>query len=134
MNEPPNENTNEVSQQRQTPIDEVIAEERLIFVTDTKQTFALLQIGRPYIDGDGVARCPIAAWGIDDRYPDIAGETTFQALCLGVRFLERMIRDYVTRTDAAIELPAEDASDHQGEDESHPISRDSILAAIFGSL
>lgn len=134
MNEPPNENTNGVSQHRQTPIDEVIAEERLIFVTEAAQTFVLLQVGRPYVDGDGVARCPIAAWGIDDRYPDIAGETTFQALCLGVRFLERMIRDYVTRTNSEIELPAEEASNHPEEDELHPISRDSILAAIFGSL
>ena len=55
-----------------------------------------VSLGQPY-QAERCWRCPVGLTGIDDHLPDIAGENSFQALCLGVRLLGMRLADFVTK-------------------------------------
>ena len=97
----------------ETPIDDVLGEERLTLHAGSAAYPILLQVGRPFLDEHGVGVCPVASWGLNDR-ADIMGETAFQALCLGIRFLETTLRAEVDRLDARVELDGEGEQDDDG--------------------
>ncbi|WP_395386806.1 DUF6968 family protein [Paucibacter sp. JuS9] len=42
------------------------------------------RVGTPYLAGDGGWVCPAELEGLDGRYPDVAGETSMQALSLAI--------------------------------------------------
>jgi hypothetical protein len=42
-------------------------------------------------------RCPVSLVGIDDHLPDIAGDDSLQALCLGMRLLGLRLADFVAK-------------------------------------
>jgi hypothetical protein len=53
-------------------------------------------VGQPY-EADRCWRCPVSLIGIDDHLPDIGGEDSLQALCLGVRLLGLRLADFVEK-------------------------------------
>jgi hypothetical protein len=70
---------------RESPIEDPIATWRLTGLDASgKRRQFVLEIGRPYTAAEDAA-CPVALWGLDGRYPDMAGIDTFQALCLAMR-------------------------------------------------
>lgn len=120
MNE---EQRRKLQEHNQTPIDDVIAEERLIAIWGNERREVILQIGRPYVEDDGVASCPVAAWGINGRYRDVHGESTLQALYLASNMLAHIIIDLMKHGN--VKFYYEDCED-EGE-----MYEDGILA-IFG--
>ncbi|UTY59971.1 hypothetical protein [Massilia sp. erpn] len=77
-----------------------------------------IQIGRPY-PADGAWACALV---VDERYPDIYGDTSLQALCLAVSLASRRLREMLKA----------------GEILSHPDSPEvrldaEALDALFGS-
>ena len=55
-----------------------------------------VSVGQPY-QAEGCWRCHVSLVGIDDHLPEIGGEDSFQALCLGVRLLGLRLADFVTQ-------------------------------------
>ena len=53
-------------------------------------------LGQPY-QAERCWRCRVSLTGIDDHLPDIGGEDSFQALCLGVRLLGSRLADFVAK-------------------------------------
>ena len=107
------EQFDDYKRQHETPIDDVIGEERITLHAGSAAYPILLQIGRPFLDEHGVGVCPVASWGLNDR-ADIMGHTPFQALCLGIRFLETTLRAEVDRLDARVELDGEGKREDDG--------------------
>lgn len=53
-------------------------------------------LGQPY-QAEQHWRCPVSLIGIDERLPDIAGEDSLQALCLGLRLLGMRLADFLAK-------------------------------------
>jgi hypothetical protein len=51
-----------------------------------------VQIGRPRYDERGSWACPIQLVGLHDKINEIHGKDSMQALCLGIRFVQSMLR------------------------------------------
>jgi hypothetical protein len=47
-------------------------------------------IGLPY-EQDGNWACPVALVGVDERYPDIIGESSMQAIHLAIRLIRQRL-------------------------------------------
>ena len=94
-----------IRKHRITPIDDVIAEERLIAVINGERTELTIQIGRPIVDPPGDPRCPVAIWGLDDRLPDIYGVSTMQALTLAISLAERRLADTAQTDEVTFYFP-----------------------------
>ncbi|HEV7606570.1 MAG TPA: hypothetical protein VGO61_04500 [Steroidobacteraceae bacterium] len=62
----------------------VVAERKLVYsAKDSPERRALIvRIGMPYLDKDGVAKCPVAWEGLFEDFADIAGIDTLHALQL----------------------------------------------------
>lgn len=113
-----------IREHRHAPIEDVIAEQKLIAIVGDDRQEVVLQVGRPYVDSDGVARCPVASWGLDNRHPDIGGVETLQALNLACGLLERRLLDeiYSGRTKFILPECVED----------DPISAQFVTMSLFG--
>jgi hypothetical protein len=58
---------------------------------DGSQVKLTARVGVPYkADGDHY-RCPVELVGLDGRYPDVAGESSMQALCLATQLITRRL-------------------------------------------
>ena len=55
-----------------------------------------VSVGQPY-QAERCWRCHVSLTGIDDHLPDIGGEDSFQALCLGLRLLGLRLADFVAK-------------------------------------
>ena len=80
-------------------MDDPIANLEVICVRSSGERFpVLIEIGRPYMVRDGkgsdCARCPVAMRGLHDKLSDIAGEDTFQALTLALKFTRLMLEQF----------------------------------------
>ncbi len=53
-------------------------------------------VGQPY-QAEHHWRCPVSLIGIDEHLPDIAGEDSLQALCLGLRLLGMRLADFLAK-------------------------------------
>lgn len=58
----------------------------------TGGTDVLIQacVGIPYENG-GAWACPVALVGVDERYPDIVGDSSFQSLTLAIRLIRQRL-------------------------------------------
>lgn len=73
-----------------------IAEEQVVFVQPNgNRTEGRIAVGRPF-QGPENASCPIALDGLESCRP-IHGETTLQAMLLGIRFLGMRLHDFLSR-------------------------------------
>ena len=60
---------------------------------DGSEVSVTARVGIPYESGDGEYRCPVEIEGFDGRYPDIAGASSLQALCLAIQLLANRLND-----------------------------------------
>ena len=65
----------------------IACEELLWIQADGNVTKLVAKVGTPYKVDDHLFRCPVELTGLDERYPDIAGESSMQALCLATSLL-----------------------------------------------
>jgi hypothetical protein len=77
----------------------VIAERKLLFSTkgssDRKEL--VIRIGAPYVDKDGMARCPVEWNGLFEEFADMCGMDSVQALQLATNvdsMLEKLRNKY----------------------------------------
>lgn len=68
-----------------------IASEDILWI-QANGTEVLIQawVGIPYMSKN-VWACPAALIGLDDRYPDIAGQSSFQSLNLAIRLIRQRL-------------------------------------------
>ena len=64
----------------------IASDELLWLKSDGTAVRLVARLGTPY-SVDGHYRCPVELEGLDARYPDIAGESSLQALCLATGLL-----------------------------------------------
>jgi hypothetical protein len=68
-----------------------IATEEILWVrADGTEVLIQACVGIPYKSTNAWA-CPAALVGVDDRYPDIVGESSFQALNLAMRLIRQRL-------------------------------------------
>ena len=69
----------------------IACEELLWYKADGAEIKLTARVGVPYrIDGDHY-RCPVELVGLDGRYPDVAGDSSMQAICLATNLLARRL-------------------------------------------
>lgn len=106
----------------QTSEPRFIASNELIWLKpDGSEVTVIVRVGMPYQPDGHEYRCPVEIVGFDGRYPDIAGESSLQALCLAIQLL-------ATRLE---ELQKEGGSLVYPDDRSAEWDRDS-LNGLFG--
>ena len=110
----------------QSPIDDIIAEQKLVAFVGSERREVTLQIGRPYTDGEGVSRCPVALWGLDGRLADFVGGSTFNAMNMACGVLERRLLDHIASGGVKFYLPG---SEDDGE-----LSPKFITMTLFGRV
>jgi hypothetical protein len=79
-------------------VDEVIAETELIGESKDRGRFSIrVQIGRPYLRArePDMWACPVSLEPLHERLVDIAGEDSFQALCLASRLAVSLLDGFV---------------------------------------
>ena len=65
-----------------------VASEELVWLkADGSEVRLIARVGIPYKVDDHLFRCPVELVGLDKRYPDIAGGSSMQALCLATSLL-----------------------------------------------
>jgi hypothetical protein len=64
---------------------------QLIFPDGTRRAVDI-EIGCPYVDEEGVARCPVGMKGLYPRLPDVAGTSTLHALLLAFRLVHNLLK------------------------------------------
>jgi hypothetical protein len=104
-----------------TSIADPVASAQFIWVrADGSEATIEAKVGRPYPVAATEWACPCAIEGLDGAYPDIRGEGSLQALCLGLGLI-RMRLGHVL----------EDGGKLLDPDGRSPVSQDS-LAVTFG--
>ena len=70
-----------------TDVPSFIASDELLWLkADGTAVRLVARVGTPYRVDDHY-RCPVELEGLDARYPDVAGESSMQALCLATSLL-----------------------------------------------
>lgn len=88
-----------------------IAEQRVVLVhPDGRRVPGRIAVGQPYVADGGESRCPVEIDGFDWGNVPIAGESTLQALLLGVQFLGTTLHDFISRGGRVLD-PEDDDSD-----------------------
>ena len=77
--------------------EEIGAGEYLLRAADGSERPVRVRVGRPYLDGAGVWACPAELSGFEQRYPDMRGEDSLQALVLALSLLWRRLQDFVEK-------------------------------------
>jgi hypothetical protein len=71
-----------------TPEPQFIATEEITWLKrDGSEVQIVARVGVPYAMNGGGWRCPAELEGADSRYPDIAGESSMQAINLAMRLI-----------------------------------------------
>jgi uncharacterized protein DUF6968 len=79
-------------------VDDVIAATELIGETKDRGRFSIhVRIGRPYLRSTNpdIWACPVSITPLHERLADIAGEDSFQALCLASRMAASLLEGFV---------------------------------------
>src|SRR5689334_1996949 len=88
-----------------------IAEEPVVFVrADGRRSAGRIAVAQPERADTGEARCAVILEGLETNLP-ISGESTLQALLLGLRFLGMRLHDFLSNGGRV--LDPEDDSDLQ---------------------
>ena len=99
-----------------------IAEQQVMFVhPNGDHRPGRIAVGLPF-QGPENASCPIDLDGLERCRP-IHGDTTLQALLLGIRFLGMRLHDFLSRGGHIIFYPGDEPDEHDG-----------VLEALFGPL
>ena len=77
--------------------EEIGAGEYLLRAADGSERPVRVRVGRPYLDGAGVWACPAELSGFEQRYPDMRGDDSLQALVLALSLLWRRLQDFVEK-------------------------------------
>jgi uncharacterized protein DUF6968 len=77
--------------------EEIGACEYLLRAADGSERPVRVRVGRPYVDGAGIWACPVELSGFEQRYPDIRGEDSLQALVLALSLVWRRLQDFVEK-------------------------------------
>jgi hypothetical protein len=100
-----------------------IASEELVWLKSDGSAIRLIaRVGIPYKADDDLFRCPVELVGLDHRFPDIAGGSSMQALCLATSLL-------ATRLSHLLE---DGARLVYAEDQAQPGFDQASLNAVFG--
>jgi hypothetical protein len=68
-----------------------IATEEILWVrADGTEVLIQARVGIPYKSSSAWA-CPVALMGVDEQYPDIVGESSFQSLNLAMRLIRQRL-------------------------------------------
>lgn len=106
-----------------------IADEPVIFVKgDGTQIVGRIAIGTPSRASGGEMRCPVAIDGLWPSLPAIAGDSSLQALLLGIRFVGKMLTEFCDRGGKLFHPEA--LSDDGSIDSDYEID----MGALFGPL
>lgn len=106
-----------------------IAEEKVVFVQPNGTRIAgRIAVAAPVVREQDCA-CEIALEGLE-RSHTIFGDSTLQALLLGVRFLGTRLHDYLSRG-VRVELEGEDDADQGSAGENNV---GDVIAVLFGPL
>ncbi|MFO0736429.1 MAG: hypothetical protein U0270_11130 [Labilithrix sp.] len=106
-----------------------IAEQPVIFVQPNgSRREGRIAFGTPYRAPEGECRCPVALDGLDSRGPDIAGDSTLQALLLAVRFAAARLSSF-REQGGRLFYPTTSGGD-QGDDPGEEMD----LGPLFGTL
>jgi hypothetical protein len=85
-----------------------IAERAVVFVhPDGRRRDGRIAVGLPYLVSDVQARCPLILEGLETFPPQIAGDSTLQAMLLAIRLAARRLHDFRARG-GRIEYPADE--------------------------
>ena len=79
-------------------MDDVIAQAELVGESKDGGRFSIrVRIGRPYVRAKDpeMWACPVSLEPLHERLPDIAGEDSFQALCLANRLAASLLEGFV---------------------------------------
>ena len=99
-----------------------IATEQLLWLQqDGSQARIVARIGLPYALNDGTWACPAELEGVDQRYPDVCGASSMQALNLATALIATRLSHLLERGERLVD--AED-TDCAWDDE--------MLSSIFG--
>jgi hypothetical protein len=84
---------------RDEVMSDVIAERKLLYSTkgNSDRKELVIRIGVPYVNKDGMARCPVEWDGLFEEFADIAGMDSLQALQLAANvdsMLEKLRNKY----------------------------------------
>jgi len=77
--------------------EEIGAGEYLLRAADGSERPVRVRVGRPYLDRAGVWACPAELSGFEQRYPDMRGDDSLQALVLALSLLWRRLQDFVEK-------------------------------------
>ena len=77
--------------------DEMAASEFVLVPRRGDKRRTRLRVGKPYKAPTGEWACPVEFRGAESRYPDIRGETSLQALCLAISFLQSRVEDVIAK-------------------------------------
>ena len=77
--------------------EEIGAGEYLLRAADGSERPVRVRVGRPYLDEAGVWACPAELSGFEQRYPDMRGEDSLQALVLALSLVWRRLQDFVEK-------------------------------------
>jgi len=85
-----------------------IAERAVVFVhRDGRRSEGRIAVGQPYMVSEVEARCPLVLQGLETFPPQIAGDSTLQAMLLAVRLAALRLHDFCGKG-GRIEYPAEE--------------------------
>jgi len=85
-----------------------IAEHAVVFVhPDGRRCDGRIAVGLPYMVSDVQARCPLVLEGLETFPPQIAGDSTLQAMLLAIRLAAVRLHDFRARG-GRIEYPSEE--------------------------
>ena len=102
-----------------------IASEELLWIkADGSEIKLIARVGVPYEAESGQFRCPVELAGLDGRYPDIAGESSMQAMCLATSLLATRLKHLLQEGERLVYI-----EDRDRDDSSWDISS---LNAVFG--
>lgn len=102
----------------------IASKELLWLKADGSEIKLIARVGVPYEAECGQFRCPVELAGLDGRYPDIAGGSSMQAICLATSLLATRLRHLLEDGERLVYV-----EDRDREDSSLDMSS---LNAVFG--
>ena len=74
---------------------EIFASTRMVGISPSGEKISItVKVGRPYVDGAGIWRCPVTVEPLYSRLSDIAGSDSFQAVLLACSLAIDLLQDF----------------------------------------
>ncbi len=75
----------------------IASAELIVLTADGHERSVTAGVGQPYRAATGEWRCPVELAGLYDGFPDMAGESGLQALCMAASLLRTLLEDVVEK-------------------------------------